>query len=103
MTKKKKKKERTITTESTKPCGCHVIVYSDDTKECVPCPPCGFLGMAKELQGVCDCLEVMREHFRRASNAIGSTAVGLRKEEKRQMMQAIADAAALDTKGPICE
>lgn len=71
--------KRIVKSEGTKPCGCHVVEYSDDTSETTPCPPCGFISAAQALQA--------------AANAIGAVANGLRAQMQKEAMRIAVEGA----------
>lgn len=41
--------KKIVKKEGTRPCGCHVVEYSDGTTEIGPCPPCGLMEIARNL------------------------------------------------------
>lgn len=74
-------KKRLVAKEQTKPCGCHVVEYSDGEVQVTPCPPCGIMEAARHLQ--------------LAAQALGASATSMRSvQETRSAMQSIAQGLA---------
>jgi hypothetical protein len=69
---------RVVKKEETRPCGCHVTTYSDDTAVLSPCPPCGMMDVAQSLG--------------RASQALGAVASRLRSERNAIRQQEASEA-----------
>lgn len=70
-----------VTKEETKPCGCHYIEYADKTRTISPCPPCGLMDAANNLNG--------------AARALAAVATRLRMEGGRADVQAAVRAIHL--------
>lgn len=65
--------KKLVKSEETRPCGCHVVTYSDDTAVLTPCLPCGLAGAAESLM--------------RAGQALGAVAARIRAEQNEVVIQ----------------
>lgn len=75
--------QKVVKTEENKPCGCHVVIYADDSNIVTPCVVHGLLAAADSLIA--------------AGQALGATATGIVAQQKQESMQA-AIAAGLGRK-----
>lgn len=57
-----------VKNEETKPCGCHVVVYSDETAMVTPCIPCGLMECAGALNGAAQALAAVGNRLRMEQN-----------------------------------
>jgi hypothetical protein len=64
-----------VTREETRPCGCHVVEYSDKTGQLVPCPPCGLLDAARNLSAAANAIAAVANRLRIEQNRATSAAV----------------------------
>lgn len=69
-----------VAKEETRPCGCHIVEYADKTAQISPCPPCGLMDAARNMQG--------------AAAALAAVATRLRADSSRAMIAEAARAVA---------